>query len=98
MESRPLPLEQKHVTLLASECQLTREFPANLSRAGGTSFIQFYERTYGRSGLKELIAKSYDMPVDSAFAALNMNTDSLKTLWIETLQVETQQPEQQTEE
>ena len=91
MEGRPLPLEQKHVTLLANECFLTRDFPTNLSRAGGTSFIQFYERTYGRLGLKELISKSYIMPVDSAFSALNMNTDSLKMQWIESLQVGHQQ-------
>ncbi len=85
MESRALPLEPKHADLFDRECDLTKDFPANLSRAGGTSFIQFYERTYGRAGLKELIAQSYNMPVDSALLASAPNADSLKYQWIESL-------------
>lgn len=85
MESRPLPLTQKHAVMFDNECDLSKEFPVKLNKEAGTSFIQFYERTYGRKGLKELIANSYSMPIDSALLLSACNTDSLKCQWVQSL-------------
>lgn len=88
LEGQELPLKPQHIARLVRECSLTSEFPSadKMSQWGGTSFIQFYERTYGRAQLKKLIITTDSLSVDSAFIVLNQNTDSLKQQWIQSLQ------------
>jgi len=74
---------------LEQECALDAEFPAKnkMSQLGGTSFIQFYEQSFGQLALADLIEASYSMPVDSALCR-NNDLTTLKQQWIEYLRTE----------
>ena len=75
------------VDMLDRECRLNDEFPtkSRMNQWGGTSFVQFYEMTYGRAALAELIAATYQLPVDSALMRTNPDLDALKQQWIASL-------------
>ena len=74
---------------IEEECSLeAADFPAKnkLNQKGGTSFIQFYEQTFGKMALSNLIGTTYTMPVDSALChTTGMDLTSLKQMWIESL-------------
>ena len=84
------------VQRIEQECALDAEFPAKnkLNQVGGTSFIQFYEQTFGRMALTRLIETTYAIPVDSALCqTTGMDLVSLKDQWMEYLRAD-QLPDQ----
>lgn len=87
LEGYQIMVSPAKVQKMENTCSLNAEFPAgdSLSLLGGTTFIQFFERTYGNMALKDLIDSTYKMPVDSAFIQLQLNTDSLKQQWMKSL-------------
>ena len=74
------------LAMLERVCRLDAEFPTKgrMHQLGGTSFIEFYETTYGRNALSQLIQSTYTMPVDSALS-LTGDLESLRQQWIQSL-------------
>ena len=87
-ESSPLPpVKPEVVEKVERECHLNAEFPAKnkLNQWAGTSFIQFFESTKGRSALTDLINATYLIPVDSALMQINPDLENFKQQWIQSI-------------
>lgn len=87
-ESYPLPaFKPEVVQVMERECHLNAEFPAKnkMNQWAGTSFIQFFESTQGRSALTDLITATYLIPVDSALMQVNPDLENFKQQWIQSI-------------
>lgn len=99
MDGKRLPaFPPELIQRIEEECSLDAEFPAkdNLNQVAGTSFIQFYDRSFGRRELVNLIEATYTMPVDSALCRNDRDLVTLKQMWIESLRAELVPEQNQT--
>lgn len=91
LEGKRLPsFTPEFIQRLEQECALDAEFPAKnkMSQLGGTSFVQFYEQSFGQLALADLIEATYAIPVDSALCRNANDLTTLKQQWIEYLRAE----------
>lgn len=75
------------IAKLGQDFQLNAEYEANgqLCKAAGTSFIEYYEITFGSNALSNLIQTTYTMPVDSALMQTTSDLEALKQQWLVSL-------------
>lgn len=86
------PLPSKTITQIRQDFKLNAEYRTtdNLYKVAGTSFIEFYEMTFGSNALSNLIQATYTMPVDSALMQIAPDLEMLKQQWLTSIEVESQ--------
>lgn len=92
------PFSPEIIAKFSQDFHLNAEYEAKdqLRKAAGTSFIEFYEMTFGSEALAGLIKNTYVSPVDSALMQRTPDLEALKQQWISSLANEPQA--EQTEE
>ena len=86
------PFSSAIISKFRQDFKLNAEYEAKdqLRKAAGTSFIEFYEITFGSSALSNMIQATYTMPVDSALMQIAPDLETLKQQWLTSIEVESQ--------
>ena len=84
------PFSAAIISKFQQDFKLNAEYEVKdqLRKAAGTSFIEYYEITFGGSALSDLIKTTYIMPVDSALMQMVPELETLKQQWLASIAVE----------